>query len=468
MLVFVASYECVHLIWAAMITIQALLKTRPLLQSALTITNKIAYNQSLGYSKGPDNLTYWDAASNITKTTIELQRQIERKQFNFSPCKKVVRRIKYKTREIYISNWTDKIVEKWLSDTLNIKLKRWLSPNAYAYRINSLGLDKCQRKVAAAISGNQYIIRRDISNYFYSIDHTLLLNKLTQIIDENDYLYNLLKQRMVYDYIIDNKRCTATVGIPFGSSISCLFANVYLTELDNKLSALPISYFRYADDFLIICDTKGDADHAATVFDEELQLLKLKQKESHKVDVQLIGNKAVHFLGLDFNSNNTSLSIEKERKIINIFRRNLQYRKRDIDTAASLSSKIAIAVDAVNEMLLQRIRSVSIIDYYLKHINDEQQLKRMDMKITELVISIVLGKPFRRRDFAKIPYYTLRRANLPSLLHRHRLIHHGHLQVNFMSLRNELRILRGVRAVESRYNRYNQVALCRKLRKSSR
>jgi hypothetical protein len=78
------------------------------------------------------------------------------------------------------------------------------------------------------------------------------------------------------------------VIIPFGCASACLFANIYLTELDRAIEPLPdIHYFRYADDLLLLSPEPDSAVLARERLFRMLGELKLSTKASHEADLLL-------------------------------------------------------------------------------------------------------------------------------------------------------------------------------------
>jgi len=418
------------------LTLKQCLKCNPLSISALSLTNKIAFKQSLGNSI-VDNNTYWSTCHNICSLVRKLHKQIINNEYKFSQLYQHKRRVKRKDRIIYLSTWQDKIVERWLNDSLNRLLNNWFNARSYAYRTSDIGLDKCQHKIAINLRSNPYIIKKDISQYFYTINHDILLSQLSSIIKHNDPLYDLILQRVKFNYIEHDTKLLkqATIGVPFGSSIACILANIYLTDLDNKLTSLPIQYHRYADDIIILAPTQELQEKASQLFDNTINDLKLHIKPSHNITTFLTTNSIKH-LGLEFYTNGTiKLPIEKFRKINNMFKRILSNIKVDNLT---IEQRIIKFVDTANYVINNRIRSAAVIDYYLKHVNDERQLKELDKLIMQHIISGVLQKKFKYSDYKTIAPSSLRNYGLQSLLHRNRLIKHGHLKISFLSLYNKI------------------------------
>jgi retron-type reverse transcriptase len=148
--------------------------------------------------------------------------------------------------------WEERIVDFLLYRLLTRKVHAWFSPNSYAYRDRTFGLDRCQSRIAGILHsqhGPIYLIKRDITDYFASVDHEILLAKLQRLMEGEDYLFHLLRQRVRFVFQDESGPRQAERGIPFGTAIACLFANIYLTGLDREIERIPeVHYFRYADD----------------------------------------------------------------------------------------------------------------------------------------------------------------------------------------------------------------------------
>lgn len=452
-----------------MLTIIDCLNTYSLQEAALIIANKVAFDKGKGYARSWDNRTYWEYASRLDKRIQTLNKRIL--EYQFQPTAKQTRRVKWKERILYISTWEDKIVETWLSKSLNKLLSKWFSHRSYAYRIEKIGVDTCQQEVIEKIRPCRFMARRDIRNFFYSIDHNILLAKLAEIIDPNDPLYRLVSQRIQFDYYEDDELHHAKVGVPFGSPLACVLANVYLTSIDHIMTQCDAHYFRYADDFLIISQEANPILRSAEILRQQVESHKLELHPDKAANLsfephpQFQEVNRFKYLGLEYWYNGTvRLPIEKKRKIFNIFRRTLIANQKRLRKIENLDERLREAINCVREAALRRIRYAAIIDYYLKHVEDEHQLKVLDREIAEMVISTVLDKPFRPRDFRTIPYGKLRKYGLLSLVHRNRLHRHGQLNVPFLSLYNSILFERYETSKRRRQERINQMKMAKKLR----
>jgi retron-type reverse transcriptase len=450
-----------------MITLNDCFDKLPFDRAALFIISKVAFDRNRGYTKSLDGETFWQFARRLDRALNSLKGDIASNCYTFSPYREYIRVRSGKERKIYISTWGDKITERWLATSIGQSLSKWFSPSSYAYRTGALGVDQCQSKVSRVVKKCKYFVKRDITQFFYNINHDILLGQLRRLCDKD--LLQLLEQRIKFTYGTDLGNIKqANVGVPFGSPLACVLANIHLTDLDEMMALPGIHYFRYADDFLVAGDDPDAVLQAASRLDTEIARLGLTFKASHTQNFSFEPHagfdlvKRFKFLGLEFSNNAVKLPIEKQRKIINFFKRGLKSDKYRIRNA---KDKVAESVASANRVISKRIRSVAIIDYYLKHTTDEQQLRNMDRIITELVISTALDKKFRKSDFRKVSFARLRQLGLVSLVHRHKLHMHGHIKIPFLSLYDTLLIERMESLATRNRERINKIKLSRKLKK---
>lgn len=159
-----------------------------------------------------------------------------------------------KKREIMCLPFVDRIVQTWYVEYF---LKPFFVPrfiyDSYAC-IEGRGVHKAVYRLKYFMNkmrnkyNNYYIIKMDISKFFYSIDKDILFSILKKRISDKyllKFTYNL-----IYSYNYD--------GIPIGNYSSQYFANIYLNELDYYIKFdLKIKYYcRYMDDFVILVKNK--------------------------------------------------------------------------------------------------------------------------------------------------------------------------------------------------------------------
>ena len=114
-----------------------------------------------------------------------------------------------------------------------------------------------------------FILEYDFENYFDSIRHDYLyqiLEKHFLVSDQESTLLKAFLENQRARSVADYKNGlfeTPTIGIPQGSNISLFLANVACYELDREVEQVGVTFARYADDSLIVCDTYEKANTCA-------------------------------------------------------------------------------------------------------------------------------------------------------------------------------------------------------------
>ena len=426
------------LTWASLYTEVELYK------SAVRLYTKPLFNPVKARSTSSDEKTLFDFAKRGLHNLHHIHRALSAQTFAFRPGRAHHRNFNGKLRTLYIYPWEERLVSLLLYRALNRRLDSQLSTSCYAYRWKGYGVDRCQQAIAQTlrrIPKPFHVMKRDISNFFPSIDHTLLIDRLRSLVEPDDYLFQLLSQCVRFRYHDQGVARTADRGVPFGTASACLLANLYLLDLDRRLEAIPgITFFRYADDLLVLSSGEEGLCAARRVFADEMTALKLTSNQKHETEsllgrAKVTGNSIAggfRHLGLQFREDGSiGLSRDKFRKIRNLFRFAFRRRERKFRLRQSLRSRAQLAIQIAQQVLSQGIRNVAIIDYYLRHVTDEQQLRQLDRWLAEEVLSRAFQGGHKKSYFKKMPYAKLRKMGLPSLVHRRRLIRHGHIESTF-------------------------------------
>jgi hypothetical protein len=421
-----------------------------LYKAAVRVFTKPLFHWRKALFTSSDGRTLYDLAARGLACLDTVHRALKHEQFAFRPAIALHYRFNDKHRTLYIYPWEERMVDLLLYRVLTRKLQNWFSPNSYAYRERMYGLDRCQSRIGEWFRRNEkpvYAIKRDISNYFASVGHELLLQKLAALVDPQDYLYHLLKHRVQFAYKDEDGAHRATIGIPFGTAVACCFANIYLTEMDRRIEQVSnVSYFRYADDILLLSHQAERACEARERLDSAIQELRLTLKPSQHIDLVIgrvteppgfTSGSEIRHLGLLFKESGTiSLSRDKCRKIQNLFRYAFRRGRRRWRKVQEPLARAAILVEIALETIEKGVRNVAIVDYYLKHVNDELRLRLLDRWLAEEVLSLVLGG-HRKSHFRRISFAQLRALGLPSLVHRRRMILNGRIESPFFIWQRE-------------------------------
>ena len=193
---------------------------------------------------------------------------------------------------------------------------------------------------------------------------------------------------------------------------------------------------------LLLSSSRGTIESALACFDAGLMDLQLRSKPSHEQNLFLsrVASTAEGFepttrirhLGLEFLADGSvRLSRDKCRKICNLFRFAFRRKRAKLARIVDLHKRARFVIEVARQVLGQSVRNVAIIDYYLKHVSDEAQLRLLDRWLAEEVLSLSFGGGHKKSYFRLLPYRSLRAMGLPSLVHRRRQIQHGQVAAPF-------------------------------------
>jgi RNA-directed DNA polymerase len=111
--------------------------------------------------------------------------------------------------------------------------------------------------------GYTFVVDADFESYFDSIPHERLMQRVEERVSDGRIL-DLLRGWLKQDIMKGLQRWTPTAGTPQGAVISPLLANIYLHPLDELLAACGYRMVRYADDFVVLCKSRAEAEAALT------------------------------------------------------------------------------------------------------------------------------------------------------------------------------------------------------------
>lgn len=107
-------------------------------------------------------------------------------------------------------------------------------------------------------AGYTFVVDADLKGYFDSISHARLLGRVAERISDGRVL-DLLQGWLEQDVLRGLERWTPTAGTPQGAVISPLLANIYLHPLDERMAQQGFRMVRYADDFVVLCESREAA-----------------------------------------------------------------------------------------------------------------------------------------------------------------------------------------------------------------
>lgn len=205
-----------------------------------------------------------------------------------------------KTRPLGIPTVKDRVVQTAVKFVLEPIFEVTFCPTSCGFR-PGLGCRDALGEVARLIEeGCTFVVDADLQSYFDTIPHERLMQRVEERISDGRVL-DLLRGWLGQDILRDMERWTPTQGTPQGAVISPLLANIYLHPLDVRMAARGYRMVRYADDFVVLCKSREEAEAAlaevrAFVDDNGLRL---HPDKTHVGDCRQVGE-GFDFLGYRF------------------------------------------------------------------------------------------------------------------------------------------------------------------------
>lgn len=184
-------------------------------------------------------------------------------------------------RKLGIPTVTDRVAQQVVKDVLEPELEKIFHPDSYGYRPGKnthQAVLKCKERCWKYA----WVIDLDIKQYFDSIDHTLLMKAIDQHTDQK-WVKMYVKRWLTAPIEERGKLYERNVGTPQGGVISPLLSNLFLHYVFDKWMNKHYPYVpfeRYADDIIIHCVTKEQAESILQSVTERMEACKLKVNQA--------------------------------------------------------------------------------------------------------------------------------------------------------------------------------------------
>ena len=221
-------------------------------------------------------------------------------------------------RPLGIPTVRDRVVQTALVHVIEPILDATFHPRSFGFR-HGRGCHDALRCVEELLAvGYVYVVDADLKSYFDTIPKDRLLEIVQQKISDRRVL-GLIKQFLDQGIMEDLRTWTPEAGVPQGAVLSPVLSNAYLNPLDHRMSEGGFQMVRYADDFVILCRTREEAEAALAVVQQwvETHGLTLHPDKTHIVDSR---EKSFSFLGYSFRGRLRFPRAKSHRKFVDRIR----------------------------------------------------------------------------------------------------------------------------------------------------
>jgi group II intron reverse transcriptase/maturase len=229
-----------------------------------------------------------------------------------------------KNRPLGIPTVRDRVVQMAAKLVLEPIFEADFKPTSYGFRPKRSATMALETLRKRGVKGGAHVLDADIRDYFGSIDHEKLLKLVAKRISDRRVL-KLLKKWLEAGVMEEGRVRHPTAGTPQGGVISPLLANIYLHVLDAAWEREGAQYgtlVRYADDFVVMCDTKPQVERAEARVRRVLAWLRLELHPEKTRRVELSrGEHGFDFLGCHLRKRMSGPIWEKRRERVYFLQR---------------------------------------------------------------------------------------------------------------------------------------------------
>jgi len=277
-------------------------------------------------------------------------------------------------RKLGIPTVKDRIFQQAIAQQLMPIYEVQFSEGSFGYRPGRSAKDAIIKVKEYAEEGYRYAVSIDLTKYFDTLNHELLLNILRRNVKDErviQWIKRYLKSGVMEDGVVKDTE----EGSPQGGNLSPLLANVYLNEFDQEFQKRGVPFVRYADDIVLLAKSERAAKRlleTSTNYLEGKLKLTVNKDKSRVVSVFAIRN--FKFLGFALGRNGKGIFVRVHPKSWMKFKTKLKElsSRRSVQSIRPAMEKIKVyargwinyygvasiknPIDDINKWLYHRIR----------------------------------------------------------------------------------------------------------------
>ena len=244
-------------------------------------------------ASGVDGMTVDEALPWPKEHRDELLESIRNGKYKPSPVRRVeIPKDNGGVRKLGIPTVIDRMIQQAIAQVLTPIYEPKFSDGSYGYRPHRSAKDAILKVKEWADEGYKYAVCLDLTKYFDTLCHELLMNILRQDIKDKR-LIDLIKKYLKSGVMENGIVMKTEEGSPQGGNLSPLLANIYLDKFDKEFEGRGVKVIRYADDILLLAKSIRAAERllgTSTEYLEKKLKLKVNTEKSRAVSVYSIRN----------------------------------------------------------------------------------------------------------------------------------------------------------------------------------
>lgn len=264
---------------------------------------------------GVDGMTVEEALPYLREHQKELTDRILRGKYTPSPVRRVeIPKSDGGVRKLGIPTVIDRTIQQAIAQQLIPIYEPLFIETSYGYRPNKSAKDAILKVKEYAEQGYTFAVTLDLSKYFDTLNHELLINLLRRNV-KDERVIQLIKRYLKSGVMENGVVMDTEEGSPQGGNLSPLLANIYLNEFDQEYIKRGVPCIRYADDIVLLAKSKRASMRlleSSTKYLEEKLKLTVNRDKSRTVSVFAIRN--FKYLGFALGRNGRGIYVRVHPK----------------------------------------------------------------------------------------------------------------------------------------------------------
>ena len=231
---------------------------------------------------GLDRVTIRHFEADLETHLREIQRKLLERRYSPQPVRRVYipkASDPTKRRPLGIPVVADRVVQQAIFQIVDPIFDPELSERSYGFRKGRKAHDAIATAIEDAKAGYRWVVDADIASFFDEIGYDVAMSRIRARIADGrvlDLFEAFLKAGVMEGGVVT----VPEAGTPQGGVISPWIANLVLDDLDKAIEAQGWRHVRYADDFVVLCRSREEAEHALAHVKEVLGNLQLSLQET--------------------------------------------------------------------------------------------------------------------------------------------------------------------------------------------
>ena len=274
---------------------------------------------------GIDGMTVEDALPWLREHREELLEKIRNGEYKpLAVRRKEIPKPDGGVRKLGIPAVVDRIIQQATAQQLTPIFEPLFYDGSYGYRPNRSAQMAIQRVKEYAEQGYTQAVLVDLSKYFDTLNHDLLMNMLREEVHDKRVI-ELIK-RFLKSGVMENGLLVKTrEGSPQGGPLSPLLANIYLNKFDHEMESRGVPVVRYADDIVVLAKSPRAAERLLESSRKYLEgKLKLKMNMDKSRVVSVFEKRNFKFLGFALGKGKDGVFIRAHVKSLKKAKRKLK------------------------------------------------------------------------------------------------------------------------------------------------